>query len=85
MSLKTPTTNSRQPRPIARSPGLPSAAPNETPTVVIATPPTVRILLTADIPNPPSPFDLTDGGDDDVPLSARVLVGRMSGPSYRDS
>jgi hypothetical protein len=66
-----------QPRPIARRPGLPSAAPNDTPTVVIAAPPIVRILLTTDIPNPPSPFvlagdDAGDDADDDIDVSSRV-------------
>ena len=86
MSLKTPRTNSKQPRPIARRPGLPSAAPNDTPTVVIAAPPIVKILLTIDISNPASLlFVLADGGDDDdVHLSVQVLVGHMSGPFYRE-
>jgi hypothetical protein len=70
MSLKTPRTNSRQPKPIARRPGLPSAAPSDTPTVVITAPPRVRILLTTDIPNSLSPpFVLADDdADDDVPV-----------------
>jgi hypothetical protein len=72
MSLKTPRTNSMQPRPIARRPGLPSAAPNDTPTVVIAAPPIVRILLTTDIPNPSSPFVLADDDADDIDVSSRV-------------
>jgi hypothetical protein len=38
-------------------------------------------LFTTDIPNPPSPFVLADGG---VHLSVQVLVGRMSDPSYRE-
>ncbi len=86
MSLKMPRTNSRHPRPIAKRPGLPSAAPSDTPTVVIAAPPIVKILFTTDIPNPPSPFVLADGGaDDGVHLSVQVLVGRMSDPSYLES
>jgi len=58
-----PRTNSRQPRPIARRPGLPSAVPSDTPAVVIAAPPIVRILLTTDIPKPT--FVLADDADDD--------------------
>jgi len=84
-SLNTPTTNNRHPRPIARRPGLPSADPSDTPTIVIAAPPIVKILFITDILNTPSPFALVDGGaDDDVHLSVQVLVGRMSDPSYQE-
>ena len=82
MSLKTPTTNSMHPRPIARRPGLPSTAPSDTPTVVTTAPPIVKILLTTDMPNPPSPpVVLADGG---VHLSVQVGAGHTSGPFSRE-
>jgi len=84
LSLKTPSTNSMQPRPIARRPGLPSAAPSDTPIDAINAPPMVKILLTTDIPNPLSPFGLADDAVDDIHVSARVGAGHMSGPSYRE-
>jgi hypothetical protein len=85
MSLKTPRTNSVQSKPITRRPGLPSAAPSDTPTVVIDAPPIVKILLNTDIPNPPSPFVLVDDDvDDDIDVSSRVRADHMSGPSYRE-
>ncbi len=71
MSLKTPTTNNRQPKPIARRPGLPSAAPIDTPTIVIVAPAIVRILLITDIPNPPCAL-ADDESDDGVHLSDLV-------------
>jgi len=73
-----PTMSSEQPRHIARR--LPPAA---IPVDAITAPQTVRILLTADIPN--SHYPPVVLVDDDVQLSARVEAGHMSGPFYRES
>ena len=56
---------------MAIKPGLPSAAPSDTPIIVISAPPIVRILLTADITNPPSHFvSADDDADDDIHVSS---------------
>jgi hypothetical protein len=73
MSLKIPRTNKMQPRPIAKRPGPPPAAPNDTPTVVTTAHPRVRILPATHMSNPFSPFVLVDrDADDDIDISGQV-------------